>query len=232
MTHEITNGKTKISCPESNCKKGKFKLKELEKIVDDELCQKILKFKRDKKVVLSMYQKWCPEPDCNTICKVPSKYVARKVSCPKCQREFCSKCAQNWAQHPKKGCQRIIQPSIPGNQPKEETKPCPLCRVPIQRRGGCYQMHCQFCHTKFCWFCLKKVRFHFHFRCNGRINRSLALDIWAAFWAIFFGILLAPFVLIIVPFVVPVWIFRLFRRIAPKVRKEMRILVTRLVLSF
>ena len=132
VTHEITNGSTKIKCPESDCKKGQFKLKELEKIVEDELCQKILKFKKDKKVAKSNFKKWCPEPDCNTICTVPTKVEAKKICCSKCKKEFCSKCSQDWSQH---HSPRECQSSI---ITQDNIKPCPLCQVPIQKTGWLY----------------------------------------------------------------------------------------------
>ncbi len=36
---------------------------------------------------------------------------------------------------------------MPGNQP------CPTCKVPIQKNGGCNHMHCERCGQNFCWTC-------------------------------------------------------------------------------
>lgn len=33
------------------------------------------------------------------------------------------------------------------------TKPCPKCRMPIEKDGGCVHMHCSKCQTPFCWKC-------------------------------------------------------------------------------
>ncbi|XP_069827794.1 E3 ubiquitin-protein ligase RNF14-like [Dendropsophus ebraccatus] len=38
---------------------------------------------------------------------------------------------------------------------KESTKPCPGCRSPIEKNGGCNKMFCSRCRTPFCWLCLK-----------------------------------------------------------------------------
>lgn len=132
MAHEITNGKTKIKCPETNCKTGQFKLEELEGLVDNKLCLKIMKLAKDKSVVLSHCHKWCPEPDCNTICTVPTKVEAKKICCSKCKKEFCSKCSQDWSQH---HSPRECQSSI---ITQDNIKPCPLCQVPIQKTGWLY----------------------------------------------------------------------------------------------
>jgi len=235
VTHEITNGSTKIKCPESDCKKGQFKLKELEKIVEDELCQKILKFKKDKKVAKSNFKKWCPEPDCNTICKVKTKLKAMKVCCPTCKKEFCSKCSQTWSQHPKK-CEDFsgaptkteLEESI---DETKETRPCPVCKVPIQKRGGCYMITCRFCKSNFCWHCMEKVRRHLHIRCKGKINRELGLDIWTGFWIGLTWILVSPIIVLLIPVALSIRTYRLIRWVAPKVKKEIRILMTRLVLT-
>jgi hypothetical protein len=37
----------------------------------------------------------------------------------------------------------------------QETKPCPQCRVPIQKSEGCDQMWCTRCHTAFDWSSLR-----------------------------------------------------------------------------
>jgi hypothetical protein len=34
------------------------------------------------------------------------------------------------------------------------TKPCPTCKVPIHKNGGCNHMHCERCGQNFCWTCL------------------------------------------------------------------------------
>ena len=212
VTYEITNGSTKIKCPESDCK-SKFKLKELENIVEDELCQKILKFKKDKKVAKSQFKKWCPEPDCNTICKVETKLKAKKVCCPTCKKEFCSKCSQTWSQHPKKCRDSKLEEFI---DETEETRLCPVCKVPIQKRGGCYMITCRFCKSNFCWHCMKKVRSHFHVRCKGKINPDLGLDIWNGFWVVFLCILASPILLLLAPLAFVIKLVKCIKWIAPK----------------
>ena len=130
-------------------------------MVDEELYLKYLALTKDKAVFLSKKLKWCPTPDCKTICKVETKSSASKTTCPKCQTEFCSKCSENWTEHPTE-CNPTTVDS--GN----DVKPCPGCQVPMHRQEGCFKVHCTFCKTDFCWECLKKVGGYLHFRCNGR----------------------------------------------------------------
>ena len=163
MTHEINNGKTKIGCLETNCKRGEIKVEEVRKIVNEELYQKFIRYTTAKSVFLSKNLKWCPKPDCNTICKVRSKSSASKTTCPKCQEEFCSKCSQNWTEHPRE-C-NIYSNEITTQDLNVQA--CPGCQVPIQRQGGCYVVLCSFCTTIFCWNCLTKIT---HCKCNGNGN--------------------------------------------------------------
>ena len=170
MTHEISNGKSKIRCPGTKCKKGEMEFKEVEELVDEELCRRFLQSTEDKSVFLSKQYKWCPKPDCNTVCNVQSKLLASKTTCPKCLKEFCSKCDQSWADHPEE-CKLI---SI-----ENTVQPCPGCQVNIQKNKGCFAMECSFCKTEFCWNCLAKLNhLSFHFKCtDGRINWSFIPDI-------------------------------------------------------
>lgn len=50
------------------------------------------------------------------------------------------------------------------------TKPCPRCRVPIEKTGGCTSMMCFHCKFKFCWNCLKEDTRHIHINCREPIN--------------------------------------------------------------
>jgi len=38
-----------------------------------------------------------------------------------------------------------------------DIKPCPMCRVPIERDAGCAQMMCKRCKHVFCWYCLTSL---------------------------------------------------------------------------
>ena len=34
---------------------------------------------------------------------------------------------------------------------KKDTKPCPKCKVPIEKDGGCDHMYCTRCKENWCW---------------------------------------------------------------------------------
>ena len=40
------------------------------------------------------------------------------------------------------------------------TKPCPTCKIPITKAGGCKYMVCNWCHTSFCWICVHRFPCH------------------------------------------------------------------------
>lgn len=101
--------------------------------------------------------------------QLPRQPSAVAVSCPSCEKEFCSKCSANW--HPGLTCQAngaaLVQRSKDKDQlpakgafqvvDGEVIKQCPVCRVPIERDAGCAQMMCKRCKHVFCWFCLASL---------------------------------------------------------------------------
>ena len=51
---------------------------------------------------------------------------------------------------------------------REHTRPCPRCRAPIIKSGGCNAMRCGRCHHRFCWACMQSQTRCGHFQCaNG-----------------------------------------------------------------
>lgn len=49
------------------------------------------------------------------------------------------------------------------------TKACPGCNAPIEKSGGCPQMHCVRCQLHFCWLCMKPSRSHDTVACHLRL---------------------------------------------------------------
>ena len=48
---------------------------------------------------------------------------------------------------------------------REHTRPCPRCRAPILKNGGCNAMRCARCGVSFCWACMRSSRECTHFHC-------------------------------------------------------------------
>ena len=201
MTHEICNGNFKVRCPGAKCYGGQLLFREVEELADEEVFSRFLQMVNDKLVFLSKNHKWCPKPNCNTICKVQTKSSASKATCPKCLNEFCSKCDQNWTNHPGK-CEMI---SIEMNGDDDPFQACPGCQVPIQKKrgAGCHFMHCNICSTYFCWNCLGIISGRFHFKCTtGHINWE-ELRITALLISLIFTLILLVFALLL--YITPIW---------------------------
>lgn len=54
---------------------------------------------------------------------------------------------------------------------KANTRPCPKCKIPIEKNDGCNHMVCHSCHHEFCWICRQDWKLHStdtggFFRCN------------------------------------------------------------------
>ena len=144
----------------------------------------------NKEIVQDWRRAQCPKPDCNTICYQElyqeSYLYWTFFSCPKCNKEFCSKCLDNW--HPGMTCQELsadkngTSPSLQANAIFEsdlDIKYCPKCNLTIQKTGGCSHMTCSRCWHKFCWICLESVPLHsvpLHYtyrNCKGKLNHTI-----------------------------------------------------------
>eukprot|EP00094_Tigriopus_californicus_P011726 TCALIF_11329-PB protein Name:"Similar to RNF144A Probable E3 ubiquitin-protein ligase RNF144A (Homo sapiens)" AED:0.18 eAED:0.18 QI:50/1/0.8/1/1/1/5/450/749 len=234
---EIMEGAYDISCPDSECEKqGVILLDEMEAIIGLDMVEKYKKFRLNTEVALDSNRTWCPAANCNTICHVclnhPSEgdlSSAVPVECPSCSKEFCSKCSGNWhsgmtcKQYGEDLYKRSLRPggarasngdldTMIFDRFNGDIKPCPMCRVPIERDAGCAQMMCKRCKHVFCWFCQTSLDDDFLLRhydsgaCKGLLGHSRMSVLWhrAQVIGIFagFGLLLlvaSPVLLIAAP---------------------------------
>lgn len=89
----------------------------------------------------------CPNGDCD--------YFMLKSGICHCGTDVCVDCGESL--HPGVKCEDIKE-FIAGDSElliAEITKPCPNCKVKIQKNDGCHHMQCNQCQHKFCWYCLK-----------------------------------------------------------------------------
>ncbi|CAI9093641.1 OLC1v1029190C1 [Oldenlandia corymbosa var. corymbosa] len=108
--------------------------------------------KDDKKSI-----KWCPSiPHCGNLISVDDGDEYREVECA-CGKEFCFSCTLEahlpcsclmWASWSKK----FRDESENVNWITANTKSCPNCHKPVQKKGGCNHVTCH-CGHCFCWLC-------------------------------------------------------------------------------
>ncbi|KAI6194835.1 RBR-type E3 ubiquitin transferase [Aphelenchoides besseyi] len=100
--------------------------------------------------------KWCPATDCIFATEVP---IAESCGVPcQCGNIFCFDCSSEW--HQPAECLMIekwtkeTEEDIKSVEWKEKnSKPCPECKSPIEKNGGCNHIHCRNCNTHYCWLC-------------------------------------------------------------------------------
>ena len=97
-----------------------------------------------------------------------------KVTCNKCQVEFCSNCLQIEVEPMKSPCKckkKTKQESSDGTKESaqrvsittsllfnfENIKQCPKCGTLFERADGCAQIMCKCCKHTFCFYCLKSL---------------------------------------------------------------------------
>lgn len=102
--------------------------------------------------------RWCPSLGCSNAIKVQYA-VTNSVTC-KCGHKFCFQCGEEC--HDPVEC-HLLRKWKKDNGDVEasvwihaNTKECPRCHVPIEKRGGCNVIHCikPSCGAYFCWLCM------------------------------------------------------------------------------
>lgn len=116
----------------------------------------------------------CPQPNCGMGILIDE--YCTKVICGECKYVFCSKCLQGYhvgdcdatdkdnENASLSNCSYNVDPSKAANSRWDEaskiaikvlTKPCPKCRTPTERDGGCMHMVCTRagCDFHWCWIC-------------------------------------------------------------------------------
>eukprot|EP00300_Choanocystis_sp_HF-7_P032365 c4276_g1_i2.p1 GENE.c4276_g1_i2~~c4276_g1_i2.p1 ORF type:complete len:418 (-),score=66.39 c4276_g1_i2:88-1341(-) len=101
--------------------------------------------------------KWCPNPrSCTYVCIYEGRDAA-EVACT-CGYTWCFKCSLEG--HKPATCEAVEEWNAKYASTKEvsqwliaNTKPCPKCRVHIEKNHGCMHMTCSQCRFEFCWLC-------------------------------------------------------------------------------
>ncbi|KAI6242112.1 RBR-type E3 ubiquitin transferase [Aphelenchoides fujianensis] len=102
---------------------------------------------------------WCPATDCEYATKVPT---TEKCGVPcLCSFTYCSQCKAEW--HEVVDCELFKKWEAKKAEDTQSlewlnknSKPCPRCKAPIEKNGGCNHMTCRKpnCGYEFCWLCM------------------------------------------------------------------------------
>jgi ariadne-1 len=108
------------------------------------------------------FMKWCPNANCQSAVQLDwfdSSIYRESVRCG-CGISFCFKCHE--LSHDPVECSLLREWAKVKAEDFEvqswilhNTKPCPKCRVNIQKNGGCMHITCK-CRYEFCWVCMGK----------------------------------------------------------------------------
>eukprot|EP01098_Paradermamoeba_levis_P001146 TRINITY_DN1129_c0_g1_i2.p1 TRINITY_DN1129_c0_g1~~TRINITY_DN1129_c0_g1_i2.p1 ORF type:complete len:365 (-),score=79.09 TRINITY_DN1129_c0_g1_i2:175-1209(-) len=161
----LDSGNFSMYCP---CCRVGLPDEEVKRIAGEEFFKKLRKFRLLQATRHNPNAVFCPRGDCGLPCI--KELTADHVKC-ECGFEFCGECYL--PKHEGKDCEEALK-----DLPKEErkrretikrretlatigsrfwafwnTKPCPQCKEPIEKNGGCHHMSCQKCGHPFCWNC-------------------------------------------------------------------------------
>ena len=91
-----------------------------------------------------------------------------EVGCPECEQRFSLAAADAAADAAAPGALSSGANAGDDAWVREHCRPCPRCRAPILKNGGCNAMMCSRCKLHFCWACMRPSRECTHFTCaNG-----------------------------------------------------------------
>ncbi|XP_070568056.1 E3 ubiquitin-protein ligase parkin-like [Ptychodera flava] len=167
-----------LACP-AGCENSLIRETHHFRILDEQQYERYKRFGAEE-WVLQSGGVLCPRPGCSEGFDVPDQQL-RRIQCEACQFVFCRQChheyhegecgqqpsgssSHNYNVNPERA--RWERQSI--DTIKQTTKPCPKCKVPVEKNGGCMHMSCprQQCQFQWCWNCEKEW------------NRSCQADHW------------------------------------------------------
>ena len=111
-------------------------------------------------VMRNRHFRWCPGVGCQNAAEMPME--APDVFCP-CGCSWCFFCEKG-AHYPvqckelKKWRELVKKNGGIKDEndawKQQNSKPCPKCKVPIEKNQGCMHMTCRSCQAQFCWLCM------------------------------------------------------------------------------
>lgn len=111
--------------------------------------------------------RWCPGPGCDRAAWLSTAAPTKEVQCV-CGFSWCFTCKEDW--HAPVQCNVVEEWNKKNRDTSQDatwilanTKPCPKCKNPIEKNGGCMHMTCRKpagCNHEFCWICGKDWKGH------------------------------------------------------------------------
>lgn len=191
ITTHLDEGSTQeLKCPNINCTK-KINASDICNITQDrkDLYARFLEISFEEfKIYNQNYIKSCPTPDCKCTYSIEGMGAAQQIQCPNCDHIYCMICRYD---HPNMTCEnaaaldhdcilcltrharnmscetaardRAQTESSLEELRNRHIKPCPNCKIFIEKHQGCNHITCKKCSHEFCWTCLSAFRTT---RCN------------------------------------------------------------------
>ncbi|WCJ35311.1 RING/U-box superfamily protein [Euphorbia peplus] len=155
----INEGQSRrVRCMESKCNAicDDTKIRNLVAARNPDLAEKFDQFLLASYIEDNKRVKWCPSvPHCGNAIQIEDDEPFEVVCA--CGKQFCFSCLSEahspcscimWERWSKK-CQDASETN---NWMTVHTKPCPKCRKPVEKNGGC-NLVCCICGQAFCWLC-------------------------------------------------------------------------------
>ncbi|RHN61581.1 putative aminoacyltransferase, E1 ubiquitin-activating enzyme [Medicago truncatula] len=123
---------------------------------------------------LNCFKLRCPQPSCNAA--VDQDMIHQLAS------NFCWNCGEE--AHTPVDCETFVKWRRKISSDSEvtnnswiiaNTKPCPNCKIAIEKNQGCRHMRCRLCKFSFCWLCLRDMSICIKNGCSGTLNN---VQVW------------------------------------------------------
>ncbi|KAM7193932.1 hypothetical protein V8F20_008202 [Naviculisporaceae sp. PSN 640] len=140
-----------------------FPISEIQRHLSAEAFEQVLDASTASNIARNRFVEYCPTPDCGNI------YISTATwetlpngpihTCCKCLQLVCTSCH---VRHLDMTCEEYQETQADATKELQDAKKllgvkdCPVCRVPIQKAGGCNHVVCERgCGKHICWVCLE-----------------------------------------------------------------------------
>ncbi|KAG8578783.1 hypothetical protein GDO81_010617 [Engystomops pustulosus] len=180
---QITQGQVHaLICPDPECKSIATPA-QVKNLVGEQIFSRYDRLLLQSSLDLMVDVVYCPRPSCRTpVMQEPGGTMA---ICSVCKYAFCIYCrkgfhglapcrvnaeklvelTKEYLAADDKGkkellkrfgqLKKVVEEMKSNEWVKGNSKPCPSCKVPIEKIDGCNKMTCSGCNQYFCWICLK-----------------------------------------------------------------------------